>query len=110
VLLTRSLDSLHIIDFNPYLPRTDALLFTYEELLELLLARLRVSNDTIHGPPEFRAIGSRMHPSAVRASPAHQHNMIPRDALELSAGRDIAEFAQIWQSELARATAESDDE
>ena len=31
-LLTRKLDSGHIIDFQPYASKTDALLFTYEEL------------------------------------------------------------------------------
>jgi hypothetical protein len=36
--------------------------------------------------------------------------MLPREALELSAGRDISEFAKIWQEELAGATVDSDGE
>ncbi|KAG8907289.1 hypothetical protein FRC01_007737, partial [Tulasnella sp. 417] len=76
ILLTRSLESAHIIDFNPYAPRTDALLFTYEELHML-------SSSSPANLPELRVITSRSHPMASRNAPANQHNMIPREALEL---------------------------
>jgi hypothetical protein len=106
VLLTRSLDSLHILDFNPYLPRTDPLLFSYQELLGILNTHIVTANKR----PEIRVIDSKSHPSTTRPAPTHQHNMLPREALELSAGRDLAEFAKVWQEELARATVASDDE
>ncbi|KAJ7147470.1 D123-domain-containing protein [Mycena crocata] len=89
LLLTRDLGRGHILDFNPYAPRTDPLLFTYEDLDALSL----VSNST----PELRVIDSRAHPAATSNAPEHQHNMIPFEALSLSSGRDIQEFADAWQ-------------
>jgi hypothetical protein len=103
VLLTRSLDSFHVLDFNPYLPRTDSLLFSYTELLEILNTRLSVADTR----PILRTIDSGSHSSNA---PTHQHNMLPREALELSAGRNISEFAKLWQEELASATVDSDGE
>jgi hypothetical protein len=101
VIMTRSLDSLHVIDFNPYLPRTDALLFTYEELLDIYVDALRSFSEI---RPIFRVITSMSDPRAGRNAPTHQHNMLPREALELSAGRDIIDFARAWKEEVARAT------
>jgi hypothetical protein len=120
VLLTRALDSAHILDFNPYAPRTDALLFTYPDLLALLLVRLSRSTSVPapgsgSGPgpgvaPELRTIGSRAHPAAARPAPAHAHNMLPREALELASGRGVAEFARAWAGEVARAAVDSGDD
>jgi len=112
-LLTRDLSRGHIIDFNPYAPRTDPLLFTYEELAELLEARIPAetsSTSTLpngaqdHAAPsllpEFRVIDSRSHPAATSNAPAHQHNMVPFEALSLSSGRDIEEFADTLKNEI----------
>ncbi|OBZ71291.1 hypothetical protein A0H81_08731 [Grifola frondosa] len=85
-LLTRDLSRGHILDFNPYAPRTDPLLFTYEELLALLAAR------TGGEPPELRVVDSPNHPAATRNAPMHQHNMLPIEALAMSSGRDVQEF------------------
>ncbi|KAJ7069833.1 D123-domain-containing protein [Mycena amicta] len=90
LLLTRDLARGHILDFNPYAPRTDSLLFTYDELHAL----------NRHAPaPELRVIDSRAHPAATSNAPAHQHNMVPFEALSLSSGRDIEEFADVWREE-----------
>jgi hypothetical protein len=93
LLLTRDLSYAHIIDFNPYAPRTDALLFTYEDLLHLLREQDACEVET----PQLRVVDSRTHPAATSNAPAHQHNMIPFEALSLSSGRDIAEFASHWE-------------
>ncbi|KAF5315292.1 hypothetical protein D9619_007381 [Psilocybe cf. subviscida] len=150
LLLTRDLARAHIIDFNPYAPKTDPLLFSYEEL-----AALRHRNAVTHakdprqwrpsgeeeedgyqagsdgnddgaeeedkhardekeepGPasqsqshlpipprlPVLRVIDSAAHPAATSNAPAHQHNMIPFEAVSLSSGRDIEEFADTWQA------------
>ncbi|KAG6903116.1 hypothetical protein C0995_004663 [Termitomyces sp. Mi166 len=103
--LTRDLSRGHIVDFNPYAPRTDPLLFTYEELADLSDASNGVIGyDSVQkdGPelPEFRVIDSRAHPAATTNAPAHQHNMIPIEALSLSSGRDIEEFAELWKKEI----------
>lgn len=94
ILLTRDLSRAHIVDFNPYAPRTDPLLFTYEDLYTILLS------ESPDQEPEFRVIDSRTHPAALSNAPAHQHNMIPYEALSLSSGRDIEEFADLWKEEI----------
>ncbi|KAG5222552.1 D123-domain-containing protein [Salix suchowensis] len=94
LLLTRDLSRGHIIDFNPFAPRTDPLLFTYEELLHIHLSH--------PSTPTFKVIDSRAHPAANLNSPAHQHNMIPFDTLTLSSGRDIDEFAAAWKDRLEK--------
>jgi hypothetical protein len=87
ILLTRDLSRAHVLDFNPYAARTDPLLFTYDELHALAPG----------GAPELRVIDSRAHPAATSNAPEHQHNMIPFEALSLSSGRDIQEFAEAWK-------------
>jgi D123 len=95
LLLTRDLTRAHILDFNPYAPRTDSLLFTYDDLFNLL--SIRNIEDGNGGPPELRIIDSRMHPAATSNAPTHQHNMVPFEALSMSNGRDIEEFAALWR-------------
>lgn len=94
ILLTRDLSRAHILDFNPYAPRTDPLLFTYDELL--------AADDL----PQLRVIDSRTHPAAISTAPAHAHNMMPLEAISLSSGRDIQEFADLWQDEVRKAVDE----
>ncbi|KAG6844611.1 hypothetical protein H0H87_005545 [Tephrocybe sp. NHM501043] len=103
--LTRDLSRGHIIDFNPYAPRTDPLLFTYEELVDLMITRedastTNSSNKSSTHLPEFRVIDSRAHPAASSNAPTYQHNMVPIEALSLSSGRDIEQFAELWKSEI----------
>lgn len=98
VLLTRDLKKCHIVDFNPYAPNTDPLLFTYDELLTLL-------EGTLHGEssrtlPVFKVIDSPAHPAVVSNAPIHQHNMVPFEALSLSNGKNIEEFAEAWKDEI----------
>ena len=83
--------------------RTDPLLFTYDELHTRLLARA--------DRPELRVVDSPSHPAATRNAPAHQHNMVPIEALAMSAGRDAQQFADAWQEEIRKSMAgESDDD
>ncbi|KAF9554714.1 D123-domain-containing protein [Agrocybe pediades] len=91
-LLTRDLSRGHIIDFNPYAPKTDSLLFTYEELRGL---HQNSGND--ESLPSLRVIDSPSHPAASSNAPAHQHNMIPFEAVKMSSGRDNEEFAELWK-------------
>ncbi|EPT05118.1 hypothetical protein FOMPIDRAFT_1027341 [Fomitopsis schrenkii] len=105
-LLTRDLSQGHIIDFNPYTPRTDPLLFTYEDLHDLLLAR---SDD--HCPqPELRVVDSPSHPAATRNAPAHQHNMVPLEALTISSGRNLEDFAGALQEEVRKSMQDDSDD
>ncbi|KAF9013479.1 D123-domain-containing protein, partial [Cyathus striatus] len=88
-LLTRDLSRGHILDFNPFAPKTDSMLFTYEELRDVY-----VSEDS---RPQFSVIDSRSHPAATAKAPAHQQNMVPFEAVSLSSGRDIEDFAEQWK-------------
>ena len=98
VLVTRDLKKFHIVDFNPYIPNTDPLLFTYDELFTLL------EDISLGEPPRtlpvFRVIDSPAHPAAGGNAPIHQHNMVPFEALSLSNGKDIEEFAEAWKDEI----------
>jgi hypothetical protein len=105
VLLTRDLTRFHIIDFNPYAPRTDSLLFTYEELA----TAAATTTSSLSAPaPTLRVIDSPAHPAANRNAPQHQHNMIPLEALTLSEGRNMEEFAAAWMEQVRRGAVESD--
>ena len=88
-LLTRDLSKGHILDFNPYAPKTDPLLFTYEELRDLIRPGTRL--------PVLRVIDSPSHPAAAANAPAHQYNMIPFEAVSMSNGLNIEEFADLWK-------------
>lgn len=103
VLLTRDLTRFHIIDFNPYAPRTDSLLFTYEELATLLAASATPA-------PSLRVIDSPAHPAATRNAPQYQHNMVPLEALTMSEGRNMEEFATALMEQVRRGAVESDED
>jgi hypothetical protein len=93
------------------MPRTDALLWSYEELLDVFKSRSSSLEEQLADhKPELRVIASKAHPAANRVAPTHQHNMLPREALELSSGRDIAEFAKVWHEQLAQAAINSDED
>ncbi|KAI0802046.1 D123-domain-containing protein [Irpex lacteus] len=111
-LLTRDLTKGHIIDFNPYAPRTDSLLFEYDELLDLLTEASYGASSANGFQPVLKVVDSRSHPAAARNAPIHQHNMVPMEALALSGGRNVEEFAEVWQEQLRRSTADghTDDE
>ncbi|GJJ10495.1 hypothetical protein Clacol_004721 [Clathrus columnatus] len=96
VYLSRTLSSVYLMDFNPYHPKTDALLFTYEELLQKFNGFLQ-SQDQNLIRPVFHVIDSPSHPHAVRTAPAHQHNAVPFDILHLSAGNDMTTFTNTWE-------------
>lgn len=98
-MLTRDLSRGHIIDFNPYAVRTDALLFEYEELLAILV-------ENRSSAPELRVIDSKTHPAVTRNAPEHQHNMIPFEALSLSSGMDIEQFKESFHEEIEKALAD----
>lgn len=91
-LLTRDLSRGHIIDFNPYSPRTDPLLFSYKQLHDL--------SEDAAAKTEFRVIPSADHPAAASNIPVFQHNMVPLEALTLSAGRTVDEFADALKAQV----------
>lgn len=91
LLLSKDLARVHIIDFNPYVARTDPLLFTYEEVATLSSER---SSRTV---PILRVIHSPAHTMANRNAPDHQHNMVPLEAFAL--GWDENALAEIRRAD-----------
>ncbi|KAF8480698.1 D123-domain-containing protein [Gautieria morchelliformis] len=110
--MTRDLSSAHILDFNPYHPKTDALLFTYDELLQLLMSASTSAAASTPDEPSFtpvlRTITSASHPAAARNAPSNQHNAVPFEALQMSAGNDIGTFSAMWQEELQKSMYEDE--
>jgi hypothetical protein len=108
IVLNDSNTSCRLIDFNPYYPSSDPLLFTYEELHQILLkARTPPapigsgSNSTGEGSrlgrlPIIKVIDSASHPGANRGMPAFGTNMLPVEIVEMSQGRGVGEFKAAW--------------
>ena len=101
-LLTRDLSRGHIVDFNPYAPKTDPLLFTYEEL-----AKVHEESQEDQ-PPHLRVIDSASHPASNVNAPEHQHNMVPFEALQMSSGRNIHEFSDLWEESIKESMQDDD--
>lgn len=104
-LLARDLSKGHVLDFNPYASKTDSLLFTYDELFDILTSSTSTTNFT----PPLKVIDSRMHPATSRNAPMHQHNMVPLEALTLSNGRSMQDFADVLADEIRKSTVDDQD-
>lgn len=98
-----------IVDFGAYRESTDAVLFSYEEMQQLL-EQSREPQVNSAGEPEsatatppptrlpvLRVIDSAAHPAANRAAPQFGTNMMPLEMLEMSEGRTLQEFTQAWE-------------
>jgi hypothetical protein len=87
-----------LLDFNPYNSSSDPLLFTYEELRDLLLEALLPPSETTRPRlPVIRVIDSQSHPEANRGMPAFGANMMPVEVVEMSQGRGVGEFKDAWE-------------
>ncbi|GAA5897999.1 hypothetical protein JCM8208_003221 [Rhodotorula glutinis] len=106
VYITRDASRVFIVDLNPFAPRTDPLLFTYDSLLALSLARpSSPSPSSDERLPELRVIAS---PSDSASSmPRYSHNRYPKDVVEMSEGQSVAEFAREWMGRVAEAAADA---
>jgi hypothetical protein len=91
VYVTRDESKVFLIDFNPFAPTTDPLLFFWEELIP-----------GIPLIPFFRVIASEI--QASQAMQAFSHNRYPQEVVGMSDGASIAEFAKKWREALADAT------
>ncbi|KAI8825739.1 D123-domain-containing protein [Fimicolochytrium jonesii] len=86
-----------LLDFNPFSPTTDSLLFSWPEILNA--PTQSTSDADLPSPPTsppFRIIPS---PSLTiqSAHPAYSMNRLPRDAVDLSNGASIDQFADDWR-------------
>ncbi|GAA6062768.1 hypothetical protein JCM10212_006881 [Sporobolomyces blumeae] len=112
VYLTRDQSRTFIVDFNPFSPSTDSLLFDYSELASFLsrsTSRASSSPDDAaphEVPPILRVVQTEM----TGAMPRYSHNRYPKDVVELSDAQSVAEFAKAWGDKLAGATVDDDDD
>lgn len=100
VYLTRHLDTCFLMDLNPWLDRTDTLLWTGDELEHV------APSVGDHGSASGRLVPLRVLASQAEASqalPTYSAHMVPADVVELSHGQNVAEFAQQWTSHVQNA-------
>ena len=88
------------MDLNPWLDRTDTLLWTGDELEHV------APSVGDHGSASGRLVPLRVLASQAEASqalPTYSAHMVPADVVELSHGQNVAEFAQQWTSHVQNA-------
>ncbi|ORZ25785.1 D123-domain-containing protein [Absidia repens] len=91
-----------LVDFNPFAETTDALLYSWDEL-----NKFDIENDD----PEIRIIESTPEANALNCNaPRFAANMVPKDVIDLSDGRSIAEFAEEFQRAMALSATQQDDD
>lgn len=105
-----------VTDFQPYRGSTDSLLFSYEELRELLVQAREAPAAPSEGAasasgsgegaapqrlPVLRVIDSRAHPAA-NTGPAFGANMLPLEMVQMSQGQTAADFREAWQAAMAQ--------
>lgn len=93
VYISKDNTRVFLIDFNPYGPQTDALLFSWDDLHTIADAFDPSSSLTT-----VRVISSTI--QASQSMPSYSHNRFPADVVNLSSGASIAEFAKEWQTVL----------
>ncbi|KAI8099474.1 D123-domain-containing protein [Halteromyces radiatus] len=90
-----------LVDFNPFDTTTDGLLYSWNELLTF---------DVNNQEPEIRIIASTIEASEIACNaPRFATNMVPKDVIDLSDGRSIAEFAEEFQRAMALSATHLDD-
>ncbi|ORX52791.1 D123-domain-containing protein [Hesseltinella vesiculosa] len=89
-----------LVDFNPFAPSTDSYLFDWEELAAFDLEKAESDLRVLESPQDanFRQ----------GCAPRFAANMVPKDVIDLSDGRSIAEFAEEFQRAMAMQLNDSD--
>ncbi|KAI7907667.1 D123-domain-containing protein [Cokeromyces recurvatus] len=95
VYIQRNRNKVYLVDFNPFSPSTDAILYDWNELISFDL-------DTIE--PEIRLVESQQEANILSCNaPKFATNMIPKDVIDLSSGKSIAEFAEEFERAMRHA-------
>eukprot|EP00117_Sycon_ciliatum_P024842 scpid18248/ scgid20749/ Cell division cycle protein 123 homolog len=109
----RAENTFWVIDFNPFSPTTDSLLFTWDEL-----ARLKPCDDDDDSPSEVvnpddePSAAAEAAPTASNSSPFEFRinssqglqpspflsNRLPKDIIDLSSGEDINKFVDLFET------------
>ncbi|KAI8647837.1 D123-domain-containing protein [Parasitella parasitica] len=89
VYIQRSNSKVYLVDFNPFSPTTDALLYNWNELMSL---------DVDSDQPQIRLVESQAEANSLACNaPKFATSMIPKDVIDLSSGKSIAEFAEEFE-------------
>lgn len=99
IYLTRSSDRVFLIDFNPYAPTTDSLLLTWDTIHTLAISQ---------GGRDLPVVAT-VEDAVTQPLPSFSHNRYPKDVVELSDGRSVAEFAREWEERLKVAVVEGEE-
>lgn len=108
-----------LIDINPWAPRTDPLLFSWLELLQMVIPNLPENNGevlhdigTIPFVPELRLV-RRDDPEAYGfTTPQYSAHKLPKDVVDASRSGPgpLREFADQWKEVLARQQQQEEEE
>src|SRR6185436_17564132 len=96
VYITRNRERVWLIDFNPFGPMTDSLLYSWEEILTHPLS------------PKLRLVTSQAEASQSH-NMAYSVNRYPREMFDFSQGQTVAEFAERFQNALAVSGRDNDE-
>ncbi|OZJ02757.1 hypothetical protein BZG36_03345 [Bifiguratus adelaidae] len=108
IYIAQDLRRTFLVDINPFGPQTDALLFSWEELLSG--APLDSSLRLITSQSEANARGCSAG-SASTSILGSNLNSMPREIIEMSQGRTVAEFAEeFWKGMKGEIETDSEDE
>ncbi|KAA8909095.1 D123-domain-containing protein [Sphaerosporella brunnea] len=99
-----------LIDINPFAPRTDSLLFSWTELLELPYGDDEEEDDERRAPVELRLIKKGDPEAYAFASPQYSTSKLPQEVVQagLQGDEAIWEFAQRWKDIMARMEGEKE--
>ncbi|KAI8061652.1 D123-domain-containing protein [Gongronella butleri] len=90
-----------LVDFNPFTRSTDSYLYNWDELMTYDVDQQTES--------EMRVIGSASEANFHHGqAPRFATNMVPKEVVDLSDGRSIAEFAESFQRAMAEQLIDSD--
>ncbi|KAI9482933.1 MAG: D123-domain-containing protein [Benjaminiella poitrasii] len=89
VYIQRNRNKVYLVDFNPFSPTTDTILYDWNELMTFDLDKTE---------PEIRLIQSQSDANILCCNaPKFATNMIPKDVIDLSSGKSIVEFAEEFE-------------
>ncbi|PHZ16776.1 D123-domain-containing protein [Rhizopus microsporus ATCC 52813] len=82
-------EKVYLVDFNPFCPTTDSIMYDWEELMNFDLDQKQA---------ELRFIESESEANLLSCNaPKFATNMVPKDVIDLSNGQSIAEFAEQFE-------------
>ena len=89
IYLDDKTDKIWIVDFNPFCPVTDGLLFEWSELLN------ESSDQSVENLPDFRVLTSQ-----PGVTPSVKSSFgVPEDILDISSAADIDKFVRLFREQ-----------